>query len=41
VPFVLVGVGAFRQKADDGETENGAIDQAGVGFIPVLGLSPA
>ena len=40
VPFVLAGAGVFRQKADDGTSENGTIYQAGLGFKWLSGLSP-
>ena len=40
VPFVLAGAGVFRQKADDGLTETGALYQAGLGFKWLSGLSP-
>jgi hypothetical protein len=39
VPFVLAGVGALRQKTDDGITENGTIYQAGLGFKWFSGIS--
>jgi hypothetical protein len=39
VPFVLAGIGAFRQKADDGTSENGTIYQAGLGFKWFSGIS--
>ena len=39
VPFVLVGAGVLRQKADDGMTERGTIYQAGLGFKWLDGLS--
>lgn len=39
VPFVLVGAGVLRQKADDGITEKGTIYQAGLGFKWLAGLS--
>jgi hypothetical protein len=39
VPFVLAGAGVFRQKADDGTTENGTIYQAGLGFKWLSALS--
>jgi hypothetical protein len=39
VPFVLAGVGAFRQEAEDGTSENGTIYQAGVGFKWFSGIS--
>ena len=39
VPFVLVGAGVLRQKADDGTTETGTIYQAGIGFKWLSSLS--